>query len=180
LNARRGLLFFGAAGALFISTRWLRGRVLPVEVAGTSMTPELQPGDYLLVWRSSMPRDAAGLIAYLRGPDGRPLLKRVVGLPGESVRAGARVEVNGRMLDEPYAGGGANPEQYRAVHRLDEGQYFVLGDARAASTDSRDFGPVSGSDIEGIAWLRYWPASRCGRIRRPKRAFAAPRTVSEG
>jgi signal peptidase I len=116
----------------------------------------------------------------LHGPDGRPLLKRVVGLPGESVRAGARVEVNGRMLDEPYAGGGANPEQYRAVYRLADGEYFVLGDARAASTDSRDFGPVAGSSIEGIAWLRYWPPGRFGRIRRPKRAFEAPRTGPAG
>jgi signal peptidase I len=180
LNARRGLLLFGAAGALFMSARWLLGRVLPVEVSGASMTPELQPGDYLLVWRTSLPRDGSGLVAYLRGPGGRPLLKRVVGSPGESVRAGARVEVGGRVLEEPYASGKAAPEQYRAVHRLADDEYFVLGDARAASTDSRDFGPVSASDIDGIAWLRYWPPDRFGRIHRPKRVFETPRSGSPG
>jgi signal peptidase I len=147
-----------------------------VEVAGTSMAPELQPGDYVVVWRTRLPRQSAGLIAYFRGPEGRPLLKRVVALPGESVRAGDHVEVNGSLLLEPYAHGAPHATQYRAVHRLEDGEYFVLGDARAASTDSRHFGPVRAGQVEGIVWLRYWPPSRFGRIHRPKRLFGRLRS----
>jgi hypothetical protein len=58
------------------------------------------------------------------------------------------------------------------LHRLAEDEYFVLGDARAASTDSRDFGPVHSANIVGSVWLRYWPSSRLGRVRRPQRVFA--------
>lgn len=168
LTARRVLLLLWAAAALLVLVRLVRRRILPVEVAGLSMTPALEPGDYILVWRRRLPRDAFGLVAYLRGPDARPLLKRVVGLPGESLRVASRVEPAGRPPIDPCAHD--TPSQRdRGVHRLASSEYFVLGDNRAASTDSRDFGPVRATDIEGVAWIRYWPPNRFGWIRRTRR-----------
>src|SRR6476661_3472132 len=117
--ARRVFLLLWAAAALILMARFLRGRFVPVEVAGTSMTPALQPGDYLLVQRGPLYHDPFGHIAHLHGPDGRPLLKRIIGVPGDSLRAGARDELNNRPLREPYTHGDPIPEQYRAADRLD-------------------------------------------------------------
>lgn len=147
-----------------------------IEVAGHSMSPALLPGDFLLLRRGPPPPGEAafGRIVAFRNGQGLLVLKRVVGLPGESLRVGDAVHVNGRTLLEPYARGRCPPRQFRGVQRLEPGQLFLLGDRRDASTDSRDFGPVDASRVGGVAWFRYWPPGRIGRIRRPRRRFAAP------
>ncbi len=159
------------------ATRALRGRYLRVAVAGESMTPALQPDDFIVL-RAGPPRadEAVGQIVAVHDPrstgDGRLLLKRIVGIPGDSLRVGGgSVQVNGRALDEPYASGDTPYEQHRGINRLEDGQYFLLGDNREASTDSRDFGPVAASAIVGTAVVRYWPPRRAGRLARPARRF---------
>ena len=140
------------------------------------MTPALLADDFLVL-RAGPPRpdDAAGQIVAVYDPrpegEGRLLLKRVIGIPGEALRVGGGVQVNGRVLDEPYAHGATPYEQHRGINRLEEGQYFLLGDNRAASTDSRDFGPVDARDIVGTAVLRYWPLGRASRLRPTERRF---------
>jgi signal peptidase I len=170
--ARRMLLTLGACAALLFTLRGARRRLQAVEVAGESMLPALRPGEFLLV-RRGLPAAPEGYIAYLHASDGRPLLKRIVGLPGESLRVGSHVEVNGRTLTEEYAAGASAPADYRGVNRLGSNEYFVLGDNRAASTDSRHFGPVPAPSIEGVTWLRYWPVSRFAVLRPVPRRFAA-------
>ena len=157
-----------AASLLFGAMLLFGGRrlVTTVEVAGTSMAPLLLPGDYLLVRRRRGRGARAGEIVAFRGERDLLLLKRVVGMPGESLRVGDEVYVNGQRLDEPYAHGQCPPSQFRGVQQLAPDEYFALGDARDASTDSRDFGPVHRDRIEGVAWLRYWPPSRIGYIGR--------------
>ena len=104
------------------------------------------------------------------GPAGPPgagfeVVKRVVGLPGERVRlAGGRVEVDGRVLHEPYLDGGAGDG---LDLRLGPDQYLVLGDNRAASSDGRDFGPVPGDAFVGRVRFAYWPPRRRRRAGRP-------------
>ena len=147
-----------------------------VEVVGESMTPELLGGDFLLLRRGAPLRDQAyGQIVTTEDPRpegaGRLLLKRIVGLPGEALRVGGGVQVNGRRLIEPYAHGDDPVEQHRGVHRLDDDTYFLLGDHRGASTDSRDFGPVHRSRISGTVLLRYWPPERFGRLPNPPPRF---------
>lgn len=178
---------FAAAGAALlagvaVAAGLARGRYLRVAVAGESMTPALQPDDFLVV-RVGPPRASDGAAAFgrivaVRDPrptgDGRLLLKRIVGLPGESLRVGGGVQVNGAFLDEPYASGETPYEQHRGINRLAEDEYFVLGDNRSASTDSRDFGPVRAEQIVGTAVLRYWPLSRRSRLVPPERRLRAP------
>ncbi len=156
-----------------LAASWLRRTFVAVEVAGESMTPALLPGEYLLLRRGSLADSAQayGQIVALHDQSGRLLLKRIVGLPGESLRAGAVVQINGRALVERYAHGVTPAAQYRGVERLGPDEHFVLGDRRDASTDSRDFGPVRASSIEGVAALRYWPPGRIGLLRRPLREF---------
>ena len=166
-----------AAVACLAVTAWrLVSALQRVEVAGDSMTPTLQPGDFLLLRRSPPRRDDAyGRIVVTDDPRaegaGRLLLKRIVGLPGEALRVGGGVQVNGRRLVEPYAHGDDPVEQHRGVARLAEETYFLLGDHRAASTDSRDFGPVPRDRIGGTVLVRYWPPERFGFIKTPPRRF---------
>jgi signal peptidase I len=156
-------------------TAW-RHLFFAVLVAGESMTPALAPGDCVLVRRTRPPLDvrASGLVVCVRGPSERLLLKRVVGVPGDSLRVGAEVYVGGRLLDEPYAHGDAPAAQNRGVNALAADEYFVLGDNRSASTDSRDFGPVRAERVHGVAWLCYWPPARFGVIDRAARRFVSP------
>ena len=174
----RAIAALAAAVAAIVVTarRWQAGRlgIYAIEVAGESMTPAFEPGDFLLVRRAPLPPDdrACGLVVCARGPDDRLLLKRIVGVPGDSLRIGTTVQVAGRTLLEPYAHGETPTEQYRGVHELGPDEYMVLGDHRAASTDSRDFGPLPAHRIEGIALLRYLPPGRIGRLPRTPRQFA--------
>lgn len=167
-----------AAAVLLLAlvfARWFRGAFVAVEVAGESMTPALLPGEYLLLRRARLPQGEAayGRIVATRDRTGRLLLKRVVGLPGEALRVEAEVQVNGRVLIEPYANGERPVAHYRGVQQLGAGEHFLLGDHRDASTDSRDFGAVHRSRIEGVAVYRYWPLGRRGQLARPRRRFAA-------
>jgi signal peptidase I len=161
----------------------MRRRLYRVEVAGDSMRPTLAPGDWLLLRRGPPPADdepegagtgagAFGLVVAARDRSGRLLLKRIVGLPGESLRVGAAVQVNGRELIEPYASGTAPPASYRGVSRLATGELFLLGDRRDASTDSRELGPFALAAIEGVVLARYWPPRRIGLLHRPARRWA--------
>jgi signal peptidase I len=147
-----------------------------VAIEGESMTPTLHPGDYLILRRPTQTTEvlAPGTLVAIRDATGRPILKRIVGLPGESLRVGAQIQINEVPLIEPYASGETPQRQHRGVNRLDDHSYFLVGDNRAASTDSRDFGSIHRDRIEGIALLRYWPPERFGRLRPPPRQFGTP------
>ena len=144
----------------------------PVKVEGTSMTPtltdqerifinkftyhfglgDIQRGDMVVFW---FPLDQT-----------KSYIKRVVGLPGDMVRIEAgQVFVNGQSLEEPYV-----PEEFRdrvsyEERRVPDGQYFVLGDHRNSSSDSRTWGFVKRDAIYGKAVFVYWPLKNMGRIR---------------
>lgn len=166
----------GSALAAFALGRWWRSAIYAVDVAGDSMAPALKAGDWLLVYRGPLPPGlhAYGLVVTARAPEGRLLLKRVVGLPGETVQVeDGALRIDGRRLDEPYAVGETLASPFRNLTRLGPDDYYLLGDNRAASTDSRDVGAFPSDRVEGIASLRYWPPRRFGRLHQPARQFAA-------
>jgi signal peptidase I len=178
--SRAALAAVAFAGPLLLGVRRWRQRWLTVEVAGDSMTPALEAGDWLVIRRTAPASGTLpfGVIALARDPSQRLLLKRVTGLPGETVELrDGRVHIEGRALVEPYARGETDPaSEFRTLTRLDAGMYYLLGDNRRASTDSRDHGAfrlASGAPpaIEGIAVLRYWPLERFGRLRPASRKF---------
>ena len=121
-------------------------------VKGSSMEPSLCEGDWYFMRRVG--DVARGDIVVLRSPDDVDVVKRVVGLPGEKVGIHfleSEVEVDGADLPEPYAYGATRPKSDMEYPvRLGEGEYFVLGDNRENSLDSRDYGPVRREQIEGI------------------------------
>ena len=136
-------------------------------VDGLSMIPNLQDRERLIIEKISyrLHPPERGDIVVLDPPShtGIPLIKRVVGLPGEviAIQQG-HVLIDGEILSESYL-----PEPTRgtyAPHLIPEAHVFVMGDNRSASNDSRAFGPVAYEHIVGKAWFRYWPITAIGLV----------------
>ena len=130
----------------------------------TSMSPALEPGDYVLAKRNALPFRRGQVVVYTREAwPGFALVKRVVGLPGERlVIEGTQVHVRGHVLAEPWADGPTLPD---GTWKIGPSELFVLGDRRAASADdSRTAGPVPFDAVEATVRYRYWPISRMGRV----------------
>jgi signal peptidase I len=100
-------------------------------------------------------------------------VKRVIGLPGDHVRccaADGRLEINGVAVTEPYLAAGARPSAVTFDVTVPDDRFWMMGDNRGASADSRAHlgepggGMVPGSDIIGKVWVRYWPLDRLGSV----------------
>ena len=143
-------------------------------VRGRSMSPTFSPGDHVAARRiRGQAEDVVrGDVVILHDPAGgrRRHLKRVIGLPGDRIRQQDGVLlVDGRRLREGYLNG--MPSVIGLTDRtweMERGEFFVLGDNRAHSEDSRELGPVGADRIAGVVWFRYWPLTRIERIRPPK------------
>lgn len=143
-------------------------------VRGDSMSPTLRDGDLIHVRRGSASSDryerGSILVAEMRAPSGDNDLvinvKRAVGLPGELVHVGkdGMVWIEGTPLAEPYLPAQAQRTPGPGLSWLCDGnEYFLLGDNRADSRDSRRFGPVPTSSIIGSMWLRIPTRRLLGR-----------------
>jgi len=142
----------------------------PVRVEGTSMLPRLEDHDRLFINKfvyhiESIQRGDVVVFHYPRDPE-KSYIKRVVGLPGDRIWIErGRVWLNGTPLDEGYV-----PERYRDSRSMAEmvipdDSYFMMGDHRSISSDSREFGPVERDLIYGKAVFVYWPAKDAGVVR---------------
>jgi signal peptidase I len=142
----------------------------PVKVEGTSMMPGLADQERIFINKYAYRLGAIerGDVVVFRypGDPSKNYIKRIVGVPGDRIEVvrGA-VLVNGSRLDEPYV-----PKAFRDDRSMSEvtvpaGSYFVLGDHRNLSSDSRDFGTVEREAIFGKAVFAYWPAEMAGKLR---------------
>ena len=142
----------------------------PYVIRGASMTPSLRPGDQVLVEAASYREvePARGDVVVFSNPhgEGRRDIKRVIGLPGERVvMAEGMLYVDERGLAEAYLGGlPSSVGLGESAWDLGAGEFLLLGDNRAHSTDSREFGPIEAGSIVGRAWMRYWPLTSCGTL----------------
>lgn len=161
-------------GAVVIIRTFL---VQPFLVSGGSMEHTFENGDYLLVdqltYRVRQPE--RGEVVVFRSPNDAKtyFIKRLIGLPGDrvmvsngSVRISNREHPDGFILDESYLGGGITTSGEVDV-RVGPNEFFVMGDNRAFSYDSRSWGPLSRDKIVGVARLRLWPLTEV-------HAFSAP------
>jgi signal peptidase I len=136
-------------------------------VRGSSMTPGIQDGDRILVepWSYLLGEIERGDVVVLRYPLDPEIdyIKRVIGLPGDHVSlVRGQVWVNGEVLDEPYVAS-IDSSSVLSVE-VSSGSYFVLGDNRPRSSDSREFGLVPESYVRGRVDLCLWPPHRAGLI----------------
>ena len=136
----------------------------PFRIPSASMEPTLRPGDQALVDKLGGRSPRFGeLIAFHAPRSGEILLKRVVGVAGDTVglEDGVLV-VDGRPIREPYADPKTLDSVYFGPVKVRPGTVFVMGDNRANSEDSRDFGAVPTDRIIGRAVARVWPPGRWG------------------
>ena len=138
-------------------------------IPSQSMVPTLKVQDRVLVnkfiYRFSEPE--RGDIVVFRSVEGggEDLIKRVVGVPGDEIAVrGGKLFVNGEPQREPYVNKKFPDRSTFAPTKVPEGHYFMMGDNRANSRDSRFFGPVPKKNIEGEAFLRFWPLDRIGSL----------------
>jgi signal peptidase I len=160
----RDLLVSAVASVLIITFLYQ-----PVRVEGTSMLPRLEDRDRLFINKfvyhiSAIERGDVVVFHYPRDPE-KSYIKRVIALPGDRLRIDhGIVWLNGKRLLENYV-----PEEYRdsrsyAEMVIPEDTYFMMGDHRSISSDSREFGPVERSLIYGKAVFVYWPTRDAGVV----------------
>jgi len=161
----RDLLVSAVASVLIITFLYQ-----PVRVEGTSMLPRLEDRDRLFINKfvyhlSAIERGDVVVFHYPRDPE-KSYIKRVIGLPGDRLRIDhGQVWLNGKRQFEPYV-----PAEYRDSRSMaeivvPEDFYFMMGDHRSISSDSREFGPVERSLIYGKAVFVYWPTRDAGVVR---------------
>ncbi|MDP2598465.1 MAG: signal peptidase I [Candidatus Liptonbacteria bacterium] len=141
----------------------------PRKINGLSMFPAIENDDRIFICTlacSNRPLQR-GDIVVIKPPhqdDGREFVKRIVGLPGEMIEIkNGRAIVNGSQLAEPYAyfDFPYGRDWRDAIPlRLGDGKYFVMGDNRNNSNDSRVFGAIEGKDIRGVVAVFYWPPEK--------------------
>ena len=160
----RDLLFSAVASVLIITFLYQ-----PVRVEGTSMLPRLVDQDRLFInkfvyhFEAIEPGDVV-VFHYPRDPE-KSYIKRIIAVPGDRLHIDrGQVYVNDKPLKEPYI-----PEEYRDMKSLDamvipRDEYFVMGDHRSISSDSREFGPVKRDLIYGKAAFVYWPTQDVGVV----------------
>jgi signal peptidase I len=142
--------------------------IQPFIVNGASMEPVFFDGDYLLVDEVSyhFKDPQRGDVIVLRSPQDKSVyyIKRIVGLPEEDIVVdGSTVKINGKALDETYLPSGImNDWTGHVEYKLNNQQYFVMGDNRLNSFDSRYWGPLSRSSIIGLVRIRLWPPKSIG------------------
>jgi signal peptidase I len=135
------------------------------QVSGLSMEPHIGAGEFVLIDTLTYrfgPVRRGDIVAFRHG-GAEAYLKRVIALPGERVAiVRGFVQVDGRPLEESYVRYRDNRSE--AAQTIPPGAYYVLGDNRSNSDDSRDWGFVPGSEIIGKAWLGLWPPSKAGTL----------------
>ena len=157
-------------GVTFLTIHFVGQRTY---VSGSSMENTLSDGDNLIVdkltYRFSDPKRYDIIVFPYQYEDNTYFIKRIIGLPGETVQiVDGTIYINGEVLGESYgrevmknSGMAADPIT------LGDDEYFVLGDNRNDSTDSRDpsVGKIKRNQIIGRAWVRIWPLSKIGILR---------------
>src|SRR5690242_6294379 len=144
----------------------------PVKVEGTSMTPALVNEERIFinkfVYRFGLSDIVRGDTIVFWAPEdpSRSYIKRVIGVPGDVIEiVDGTVILNGRRLDEPYITDDNRDRMSMTRRVVEAGRYFVLGDHRNSSNDSRSWWTVSRDAIYGKAVFVYWPLSRLGLLR---------------
>lgn len=147
-------------------------------IQGSSMLPTLRNREYALVWRLlyrfRQPRRQEVVICHYPGRHTKwckwipqAFVKRIVAVPGDTLEViEGIVHVNGRPLDEPYL----DPARCRFMRErpprvMGPDEYFVMGDNRDSSNDSRRIGPLRRRSIRGRVVCRFWPLQRAGKVR---------------
>ncbi len=146
----------------------------PHKIKGQSMHPTFPDAEYLLTEKVSYYRNdpQRGDVIVFKPPISEDeFIKRVIGLPGDTVMIqDGKVYLNDQLLREDYIKVDTNPSGFLAEgqkYTVPAGNYFVMGDNRPHSSDSRAWGPITKKVITGKAWLVYYPFDNAGFVKPP-------------
>lgn len=151
----------------------------PHKIKGQSMMPNFPDSEYLLTEKVSyyVRKPERGDVVVLAPPpevsETDEFIKRIIALPGERIMLkGGKVYVNNNVLNEPYLPSDIYTPTGPFMDDGEEftipaGEYYVMGDNRANSSDSRYWGPITRSEITGRAWVVYWPPKLAGVVQTP-------------
>jgi signal peptidase I len=158
--------------AIFLMIYLFVGR--PHQVSGQSMYPNFHNGDYILTnmigYRFSLPERGDVVVFAAPASPGDEYIKRIIGIPGDRIALrGDRVYLNGELEPDSFLPSNFTTAPGRFLSEgqevtVPQDQYFVLGDNRGASSDSRAWGFVPRNKIVGKAFFRYWPVSAMGKV----------------
>ena len=168
-----GLYLLGVLCATYLVITFVGQRT---DVEGVSMETTLSDGDNLIVdkisYRFRDPQRFDIIVFPFEYQENTYYIKRIIGLPGETVQIDeeGRIYINGEVLDEPYGKEVIRPENIGIAANpivLGEDEYFVMGDNRNNSSDSRTevVGNIHRDDIIGRAWVRIWPLTKFGVLK---------------
>lgn len=160
--------FIAVTAAILIIIRFFIAE--PHRVSGSSMFPNFHDGDYIITNKLAAHFDdfQRGEVIILENPRdaNQVFIKRLIGLPLDKIKiSDGIVYVNDQVLDEPYLPLNVNTPSGNYLSEgeeiiVPENQFFVIGDNRGGSSDSRDWGPLKKELVIGQAWLRYWPIQK--------------------
>jgi len=159
---------------LFLGINAISARI---RVESISMRPTLFAGDFIIVNKLAYKVGQPGrgdiiIFHYPPDPNREPYIKRVIGLPGETVHVtGGEVYVNDVQLREPYI---SAPPSYEGQWKIPEDSLFVLGDNRNSSSDSHSWGMVPLGNVIGKAEVVYWPPTEWQVLNQATAAAAGP------
>lgn len=148
----------------------------PHKIKGASMEPNFPDGEYLLTEKVSyyLNDPQRGDVVVFKPPiSDDEFIKRIVGLPEETISLkGGKIYINGKLLKEDYIADivFTNPGSFLSEgeeYKIPQELYFVIGDNRPHSSDSRMWGPIDEKSMAGRSWVVYWPPKEAGKVETP-------------
>lgn len=137
--------------------------VTPIRVNGDSMVPTLESKEIMILKKYDKSFDRFDIVVVDKSVEGSNLIKRVIGLPNERIKCkDGKIYINGKKIDDVYAYG--ETEDFLEI-TLKDNEYFVMGDNREVSLDSRNFGAVFDYELKGTTNLVIFPFSKAGKVK---------------
>ena len=135
----------------------------PIIVEGESMAPTLDGGELMILKKYDTSYERFDIVVVNKSVEGDNLIKRVIALPGEVIRyKGNRLYINDEIIEDIYAYG--ETENFQEI-KLGEDEYFLMGDNREVSKDSRTLGIIKKREIEGTVGIVLYPFKKFGKIK---------------
>lgn len=137
--------------------------VTPIMVSGESMVPTLDGGELMLLKKYDTDYERFDIVVVNKNVEGDNLIKRVIGLPNETIKyRNNKLYINDELLEDVYAYGDTG--NFREM-TLGEDEYFLMGDNREISLDSRSIGIIKKSEIEGTVGIVLFPFNKFGSVK---------------
>lgn len=133
------------------------------QVVGPSMSPNLKNSDLLILNKAvyKLREPKRGEVISFEYTGTKYLIKRIIGLPGESIEVKNNIlYIDGKPFEEDYLDSSVITKDFKLYEKIPKDSYFVMGDNRMDSMDSRDFGPIKEKDIIGKVLFRIWPINK--------------------